>query len=267
MKGIDYEIIVIDNDSSDDSVEMIKNKFPEIILIANKRNLGLAKAYNQGIKKSKGKYVALLNVDVIFVENSLNETVVFLEKHKNTAGAMCKSVSEDGSRIFQEGFRKEITPFRFFLNDFFYFIFHQLFPNSILVKKLFSFVCLNEDINQEVILFDGCCAVFRKKIFYEFGFFDENLFLYCVEIDFTLRLKDTKWKAYYLGETKLIHLGSKTTSLRKDKQRIYDKDHIYYFRKHYGNFALFEYHIARLPVLLIRFLIFFYEKLTSTINI
>jgi hypothetical protein len=252
--NISYEMIVVDNASSDDSLKVLKETFPKVRIIANSKNLGLAKAYNQGIKQSNGKYIAILNVDILLTENSFDKAVSFLDGHENAAGTVCKSTDKEGTYVFQEGFRRTVTPFNLFLNDFFYSIFNRLFQNNTLVKKLFSIGCLDTNINQEVTQFAGSCMIFRKSIFDKTGLFDENFFLYCAEVDFTLRMINKEQKVYFLGETSIIHLGSKLTSLRKDQQQIYDRDYIHYFKKNFGNLSVVLYRLLNVPLNFLKYL-------------
>ena len=96
--------------------------------------------------------------------------------------------------------------------------------------------------------------IFRKSIFDKTGIFDENFFLYCAEVDFTLRMINKEQKVYFLGETSIIHLGSKLTSLRKDQQQIYDRDYIHYFKKNFGNLSVVLYRLLNVPLNFLKYL-------------
>ena len=220
--SISIEIIVIDNNSSDNSVEFLKNNFPEIKLIINDKNEGFTKAANLGAKSSKGKYLFILNPDTYFIEDSLSILFKLMEKNKNIA-LLGPAMISPSKKIQQSYWRKPT-----------------------LISTLFSLVYLdkmnrkknyvNESINiiKKVETISGGAFFVRSFIFDLMRGFDQNFF-WMEDIDFCLRISSLGYEVYYTPQTRIVHFQGK--SIEKNwSLAIYNQliSKIKYFNKHHS---------------------------------
>ena len=158
LEKTDYEIIVIDNNSTDRSVNMLLDNFKQIKLIKNKLNLGFAKAVNLGLKKSKGRYVALVNPDAYFIENSFSICRGFLEENHNIGVIGCKVMNEDGT--LQLSSRRNFP----YIYSYLFKILgiSKLFPKSKIFSN-YNQTYVDEDLIQETQSISGAFMMFEKK--------------------------------------------------------------------------------------------------------
>lgn len=229
-KSIDFEVIVVDNNSTrDNSVEMIKKEFPQVILIENKDNLGFGKANNQGMKIAKGEYFFLLNTDTIVLDGAINRLVNYLDEKKDVMRVGPKLLNED--RTFQHACRRNLpTP----ANSFFHlFGLVKIFKKS---KRVNEYKQYSVDSNKTEVVeaISGAAMMFRREIFDTIGGFDEDFFLYGEDLDFCKRIYDKGWKTMYVHDAEIVHLGGASTGKRRTKSLVnfYDSMWIYY-KKHY----------------------------------
>ncbi|HRN40871.1 MAG TPA: glycosyltransferase [Vicingus sp.] len=203
---IDAEIFVVDNDSKDDSVEMVSNLFPEVKIIANKKNVGFSKANNQAIAIAKGEYILLLNPDTVVEEDSFEKCIDFMDKHPKAGGLGVKMI--DGNGIFlPESKRGLPTP-----SVSFYKIFglSSLFPTSKTFSKYHLGYLNNNEIN-EIEILSGAYMWMRKSVLDEVGYLDENFFMYGEDIDLSYRIIKAGYQNFYFPETKIIHYKGEST--------------------------------------------------------
>ncbi|KGG79809.1 glycosyl transferase family 2 [Caloranaerobacter azorensis H53214] len=229
--NLDFEVIVVDNNSSDDSINMIKDEFPQVILIQNKENLGFSKANNIGINKSKGKYILLLNSDTIIQRDTLEIMVDFMETNKEVGAAGCKVVLPDGN-LDKACKRSFPTPRNAFYNAL---KLDKLFPHN---KRFgeYNLTYLNEDEMHEVDSLVGAFMMVRREVIEEVGLLDEKFFMYGEDIDWCYRIKKSGWKIVYYPKTKIIHYKG-GSSKKKNPKIIYEFYRAMYlfFEKHYKN--------------------------------
>ena len=227
--GFEYEIILIDNHSSDASVEIIKNKFPRVQLIENKENRGFGKANNQGMKIARGEYIFLLNSDTVVLDGAINKLVAFLDAHPEIVCVGPKLLNRD--LTFQHACRRNLpNP----SNAFFHlFGFAKIFKNSkrATAYKRFSD---NPDKTEPVEAISGAAMMFRKEVFEKTGGFDERFFFYGEDLDLCKQIQDNGWKIFYVSEAHIIHFGGSSSKKRKTQSLInfYDAMWIYY-QKHF----------------------------------
>jgi GT2 family glycosyltransferase len=201
-----YEIIVVDNDSSDATSQMMEQYFPNIRFIANKQNTGFSKANNQGIAEAKGSYVLLLNPDTVLAENTLESCVKFMDKHPN-CGALGVRMIDGGGKFLPESKRGLPTP-----KASFYKIFGlaKLFPKN----KIFGQYHLNYlpefEINKIDVL-SGAFMFMRKEALEKAGLLDEAFFMYGEDIDLSYRIQLAGYDNYYLPTTTIIHYKGEST--------------------------------------------------------
>jgi GT2 family glycosyltransferase len=195
-QGITYEIIIVDNQSTDKSLEIIDNNYPESILIRNTKNLGFAKANNIGVSKSNGKFILLLNNDTI-LEDNLNEIITFFKGNiSGLAGAM--SIKMLGKN---REYRKSVG----------------YFPSSIRLLKLSSLYrnlggFSNGDFDPEIKIYDvdwieGSFLLTTKEIWNLLNGLSESYFMYCEDIDFCKRIKQNGYKVLYAPFYSYVHYG------------------------------------------------------------
>lgn len=206
IDNIDAEVFVVDNISTDDSVEMVREKFPQTHLIANQENVGFSKANNQAIKISKGEYVLLLNPDTVVEEDAFEKCITFMDAHPEGGGLGVKMI--DGYGIYlPESKRGLPTP-----SVSFYKIFglSTLFPRSKRFAK-YHLGYLKENDTNEIEVLSGAYMWMRKSVLDEVGYLDESFFMYGEDIDLSYRIILGGYKNYYLPDTKIIHYKGEST--------------------------------------------------------
>ncbi|MBK7182895.1 MAG: glycosyltransferase [Bacteroidetes bacterium] len=205
-KNVSLEVFVVDNNSVDGSVEMVKEKFPEVLLIENKKNTGFSYANNQAIKVSKGEYVLLLNPDTVVEEDTFEKVIGFMDAHPNAGGLGVKMLDGKGN-FLPESKRGLPTP-----SVAFYKIFglSKLFPKSKTFGK-YHLGYLNKDQTNEVDILSGAFMLMRKSVLDKIGLLDETFFMYGEDIDLSYRIILGGYKNYYFPETRIIHYKGEST--------------------------------------------------------
>ncbi len=203
---ITYEIFVVDNASSDGSVELIRKKFPGIHLIANPDNRGFAVANNQALKIASGKYVLLINPDTIVQEDTFSMILEFFEKNPECGMVGCKILNPDGS--LQLACRRSFpTPWVGFTKII---GLSRLFPKSRLFGR-YNLTYLDPDETYEVEAISGSFMFFRKRVLDDVGLLDESFFMYGEDLDWCFRIREAGWKIYYVPDTKIIHFKGESS--------------------------------------------------------
>ena len=223
------EVFVVDNGSSDGSPGMVKEKFPAVKLIENRKNLGFARANNQAIVKSSGKYVLLLNSDVIVLDKALEKTVTFLESHPEAGAVGCKLLNQDGT------LQHSCYNFGSLTRS----VISSLGLDQTIFRNISKFQSLLKDWShdkvREVDYVRGAFLMLRKKSIEHVGLLDERFFMYAEEADICYRLKKAGWKVYFFPGAEVIHLrgrSSNSIGLRAQSQRLLSR--ILFFRKWHG---------------------------------
>lgn len=221
--GVSYEIFVVDNNSQDDSIEAIEQKFPEINIIKNPENSGFGSANNLAIKQARGKYILCLNTDTLLINNAIKEMFDFMEKNP-AVGACGGALYDAEQKPTHSG---------------------GLFPNLlniILLSKLrYVFKNLYENRMGNKLPYEkmeyvtGADILFRKSVLDEVGLFDENFFMYFEESDLCYRIKHAGYKIKIVQESKIIHLEGKSSSVNINKFKWFKASEQYYFKKHHPN--------------------------------
>ena len=204
--NISSEVFVVDNDSADDSVEMVRMKFPAVKLIHNKENVGFSRANNQAIELSKGEYILLLNPDTVVEEDTFERCIKFMDAHPEGGGLGVKMIDGNG-KFLPESKRGLPTP-----SVSFYKIFglSMLFPKSKIFAK-YHLGYLKEDETNEIEVLSGAYMWMRKSVLDEVGYLDENFFMYGEDIDLSYRITQAGHKNYYFPEVKIIHYKGEST--------------------------------------------------------
>lgn len=213
------EIIVVDNASNDGSVEMVKREFSETRLIINEKNLGYGKGNNVGIKAAKGEYVLVLNSDTIIDKGAIEKLVEFLDKNKGVAIVGPKLLNSDGTPQANCGRFPNLT-----------ISFIMLYLEHFGLGRL---VRWSPDKSQFVDWLMGAAFIARREVFEKIGGFDEKIFMYMEEIEWFYRARKAGFKAYFLKEAEIVHLGRGSSKSGKTDPilNIY-RGIIYFFKKH-----------------------------------
>ncbi|WP_452602357.1 glycosyltransferase family 2 protein [Pontimicrobium sp. MEBiC06410] len=224
--GLDAEIIVVDNNSKDESCSMVKTKFPNVKLIENKENFGFSKGNNIGIAEAKGEYLCILNPDTVVAEDTFKKVLNFADSKTNVGIVGCKLVDGNGD-FLPESKRNIPTP-------------------SIAIKKILGNAnsyyvnTLDENAIGQTAIFVGAFMLIKTKVYKEVNGLDEDYFMYGEDIDLSYKIIKAGYTSYYYGETTIIHYKGESTL--KDKtyaKRFYGAMQIFY-KKHFKNNLLFD---------------------------
>ena len=229
-QGIPMEVFVVDNNSVDGSVQMIKEKFPKVQLIANNDNKGFSKANNQAIRQSNGDYVLLLNPDTVVEENTFRKVIDFMDTHSDAGGLGVKMVDGKG-RFLPESKRGLPTPAVAFYKIF---GFSKLFPRSKTFGK-YHLGYLDKDEIHEVDILAGAFMLLRKSVLDEVGLLDESFYMYGEDIDLSFRIAKAGYKNYYFPKTRIIHYkGESTKKSSVNYVFVFYNAMIIFARKHFS---------------------------------
>jgi len=227
--SITFEIIVIDNNSKDNSRKSICAKFSQIKWIQNDTNLGFAAANNQGIEASQGKYCMLLNNDTLISDYALERLVKFIDNDETIGAVGPRILNTDGS--LQLSCRRGLPNL---MNSVGYFSkIYKVFPNN---KALGSYTMsyISDSISHQVEALSGAAMVIRKEILCKLNGLDENFFMHFEDIDLCLRIGNLGYKLFYVHNSKIVHLKGQSSKLRSKKViEDYNASLKYYYKKNY----------------------------------
>ena len=205
-EDLPMEVFVVDNNSNDGSVEMVKKKFPRVKLIANTENLGFSRANNQAIRQASGRYILLLNPDTVVEDNTLPKVVGFMEKHRDAGGLGVKMLDGQG-KFLPESKRGLPTPGVAFCKIF---GLSALFPKSKVFGK-YHLGYLDNGQTHQVEVLSGAFMLLRKEALDRAGLLDEDFFMYGEDIDLSYRLVKAGYRNYYYPGARIIHYKGEST--------------------------------------------------------
>jgi len=225
-----YEIIVVDNASRDDSVQAIREAYPQVHLIANKDNTGFAVANNQGMKVAKGRYIMLLNSDTVVQSDTLQIMVGFMDRYPEMGASGCKVILPDGSldKACKRGFPTPSASF------YYAFGISRLFPDRPKFNQ-YQLGHLSPDDEYPVDCLVGAFMLVRRETIEQVGGLDETFFMYGEDIDWCYRIKEAGWGIFYYPRTYIVHY--KGGSARRKPLKITYEFHRamwVFHRKHYA---------------------------------
>jgi GT2 family glycosyltransferase len=228
------EVIVVDNASRDKSTETVKEDFPQVKLIQNRKNLGFARGANQGIKASRGRYIFFLNPDALIATGELDKMIDFMEENKEVG--ICGPRTLDPQRNIQYSCRRfpnyltSISSSQSLL--------FKLFPRNPLSQEYL----LTEKSHREEMEVDwvsGSALLARKDMLDQIGNLDENFFIYVEDVDLCYRAKKGGWKVFYYPYAEIRHLIGASTNQERSKMIIQHHKSMYHFyQKHYSAKAI-----------------------------
>jgi len=195
VRGLSCEVIVVDNASSDGSIAMLRDSFPDVIVIENTQNRGFGAANNQALLIMKGRYALLLNSDTVLRDQAVERLFSFMESHPEAAMACGQLLNADGSR--QNSIASFPTLFTLLMNTS---LLEYLCPASFPSKRH------NCEGPREIDSCIGACLMVRKAAIDEVGMFDERYFFFFEETDWALQMRKAGWKSYHVPESKIYHL-------------------------------------------------------------
>jgi len=227
--SIPMEIIVIDNGSRDRSGEEVKRQFPGLRLIENGRNLGFARAVNQGLRVSSGRYLLLLNPDTQLREGAIEKLVSFMESHAEAGVAGAQLLNGDGSK------QNSIANFPSLTTE---------LLNKNLLRRLFpkKFPGKEKDYPEpiEVDSVIGACMMVRRDVLDQVGLLDEDYFLFLEETDWCYRIKRTGWRIYHVPQAEVYHFQGKSAEAVKKEARVeFYRSRYHFFKKNRGQLQWF----------------------------
>jgi GT2 family glycosyltransferase len=216
-----FEVVAVDNGSTDGSQEMLRAKFPNVLIIQNERNEGLGKASNQGIEATQGRYVLLLNNDTIVNGSSFDAMVEFMDEHPEAGGVGGRLLNPDGS--FQAAGNR----------------FPSLQEEFLIATRLGTLIWPGypdrgyADRVERVDWIGSACLLLRRTVLDQVGLLDENFFIYGDEADLQYRFKKAGWPVYYMPTVTTIHYGGRSMTRWGRRKMVY-RGKMLFFQKNYG---------------------------------
>ena len=216
-----FDVVVVDNGSTDGSQEMLREKFPEVFIIQNDHNVGLGRASNQGIEATRGRYALLLNNDTIVNGPSLDAMVDFMDTHSDTGAVGGQLLNPDGS--VQSSYNNFPS-------------FHEEFLIATRLGELlwdgYPGIITGKEI-RSVGWMGSACLMLRRAALDQVGLLDEEYFIYGDEADLQYRLKRAGWQMYFIPQATTIHFGGRSMDRWRRRKMVY-RGHLLFFKKNYG---------------------------------
>lgn len=230
----DYEIFLVDNASSDGTVEAVRGQYPGVRVIENRENVGFAIANNQAMKIASGRYILLLNSDTVVERDTLEIMLSFMDNHPTVGASGCKVVLPDGSldRACKRGFPTPSASF------YYAFGISRLFPDNPRFNG-YQLGHLDPDESYPIDCLVGAFMLVRRSAIEDAGMLDEEFFMYGEDIDWCYRIKQAGWDIYYNAETKITHYKG-ASSRRRPFKIVYEFHramylfHCKHYAKHYS---------------------------------
>ncbi len=235
IANLDAEIIVVDNNSSDDSCAMMKQQFPTVQFIQNNDNVGFPKGNNIGVAKAKGDYICILNPDTVVAEDTFEKVLAFAQKQSDLGIVGCKLIDGTGN-FLPESKRGIPTPWVAFTKIF---GLYTWFPKSMLFNKYYA-QHLNENQSGKVDILVGAFMVMKRELYLDIGGFDEDCFMYSDDIDLSyMALKKGK-SNYYFHESTVIHYKGESTVRDGAYMKRFREAMQFFYKKHFRQSILFD---------------------------
>ncbi len=258
QKEYSQELIVVDNASSDGSAELVEKDFPQVKLIRNEENLGFAKANNIGIRASTGRYICLINSDVVVLDNCVKLMIEFMDQHLKAGMGGPRVLNPD--RTLQVSCRH----FPSIWNNLCQAIaLNKVFPKSVFFSEPFMNYW-NHDSVRSIDVLTGCFWIIRREALDKVGLLDEDFFFYGEDIDWCKRFQNAGWEVIFNPNAAAIHFGGASSANAPIRFYIeLQKADLHYWQKHYGSIGRVCYaaiillrHLLRVIAMTFWFIIF-----------
>ncbi len=239
----EFEVLVVDNLSSDGSVQMVRERFPQVRLIQNTENVGFARANNQAILESTGRYVLLLNPDTEILPDALLTLLDFIEEHPE-AGAI-------GPMILNPDFtlQSSCNPMPTLWREFW----HLMHLDPILPQSVYREERWDTTIAHKVEVIQGNCLLIRREALSDVGLLDEAFFMFTEEVDLCYRLLRRGWSLYWVPMARIIHYGGQSTrQVAREMFLELHRSKVVFFRKTRGKWGGLVYKLTLLVTALTR---------------
>ena len=239
LETIESEIIVIDNNSSDDSCKMMKQRFPNVKFIQNKENLGFPKGNNVGVAQAQGEYICILNPDTVVAEDTFIKILKFVSSSavdKNNLGIVGCRLIDGVGKFLPESKRSVPTPWVAFTKIT---GLYKLFPNLNTFGKYYA-QHLNENQTGNVDILVGAFMFLKRDLYLEMGGFDEDCFMYSDDIDLSYRVLKEGKSNYYFHETTVIHYKGESTVKDETYMKRFQEAMNFFYKKHFKISFLFS---------------------------
>lgn len=224
LEGIEGEVFVVDNHSTDDSVEVLHRDYPWVRLIENQDNMGFARANNMAIREAQGEYVLLLNPDTVVGEHTLREALAYMDAHEKAGGAGVMMHNADGTKA-PESRRALPTPWVSALK-------------MMGFTKRYYMKHLSWDEPGRIDVVSGACFFLRRKALDQVGLLDEDFFMYGEDIDLSYRLLKGGWENWYLPYPITHYKGRSTQKSDYRYVHIFYQAMLIFFKKHYSHLSM-----------------------------
>jgi len=211
---LSFEVLVIDNASSDESTTMVKSEFPHVILIENNENRGFSAANNQGISLARGRYVLLLNSDTLVLDNAIQKTIKYADQQPDAAVVGCKVLNPD--KTLQPTCYMFPSLLNLFLSTTYL---YKIFPHSRFFGRE-HMTWWNRDDEREVDVVTGCFMLVRHEAIHQVGIMSEEYFMYSEDTDWCYRFKKAGWKNLFFSGAEIIHYGGQSSRKVKSKMNM-----------------------------------------------
>ena len=233
LENIDGEIIVVDNNSSDDSCEMMKRRFANIKLIENNKNSGFPKGNNIGVSVAQGEYICILNPDTVVAEDTFVKILNFVTSsavEKDEIGIVGVKLIDGTGNFLPESKRGIPTPFVAFTKIMGV---YKIFPKSKAFGKYYA-QHLSENETGKIEILVGAFMLMKRNLYNEIGGFDENCFMYSDDIDLSYRILQQGKSNYYFHETSVIHYKGESTVKDKMYMKRFQEAMHFFYKKHFS---------------------------------
>ena len=236
LTNLDAEIIVVDNNSSDDSCEMMKQLFPHIKLIENPVNVGFPKGNNIAVAEAKGEYICILNPDTVVAEDTFEKILNYVTlsgvEVSNTGIIGCKLIDGTGN-FLPESKRGVPTPWVAFTKIF------GLYKFSNYFGKYYA-QHLTENQSGKVDVLVGAFMVMKRDLYLQVGGFDENCFMYSDDIDLSYMIQKLGKENFYFHETSVIHYKGESTVRDEKYLKRFREAMQFFYKKHFKKSIVFD---------------------------
>lgn len=235
-----YEILVVDNASTDNSALQIKTDFPEVKMLFHNKNSGFAIANNIAIHNSVGEYILLLNPDTLVYSGTVEAMLSFMDTHPSVAACGPQLVNPNTGRIEISAHAfPDLLPLTWNLM-----YLDRLFPSNSFWAA-YQMTYIKDKTEHEVDWITGACILARREAISQVGGLDEKIFMYLEDVDWCYRFKQAEWQVFYLPQVRIAHYRGQSSKLKRENNETklsvwgaqqYTRSILYFYSKHYGRF-------------------------------